>query len=78
MGPQEYFKKMRDHFNIEDPDNYFDQFYLRNREIKIDIIKFDNWLHGAIGNYEEHDMDMGDALTHFYGSDACYFIKCLL
>ena len=69
---------MREHFNIDNPNNYLDKHYLVYRHIKIDIIKFDDWLHNEIGNYEKSKMNMRETLTKHYSLSACKFIEKLL
>ena len=75
---QEYHKKMREYFQIENPGDYLDQLWIYKREVRIDIIKFDEWLHEQLGEYDAVDVSMSDALTRSYGEDACSFIRNLL
>jgi hypothetical protein len=45
---------------------------------KIDLIKFDNYLHEKHGNYEFRDMSMSDVLAQNYGDKARAFIEGLI
>jgi len=78
MGPQEYFKKMRDYFDITNPENFFDPTFLRHKKIRIDLAKFDDWLHEKIGNYEDDGMNMKEAINKNFGYEASFFIEILL
>ena len=69
---------MREYFSIDNPGNYLDQHYLIYRHIKIDMIKFDTWLHDQVGKYEKSRMNMREAITKHYSLDACKFIERLL
>lgn len=42
--------------------------------VVIDIIKFDQWLHKEIGNYEDDGMSLGEAVSEYYGDDAAILI----
>jgi len=75
---QEFHKKMREYFQIDNPGDYLDQVFLIKREVRIDIFKFDVWLHEQLGEYETGDVSMSIALTRSYGEDACSFIRSLL
>ena len=78
MSPQEYFKKMRDFFDIPNPQQFFDPVFLRHKKIRLDIIKFDDWLHEKVGDYEDDGKNMKDALIENFGVDASLFIGTLL
>lgn len=42
--------------------------------IVIDIVKFDQWLHKEIGNYEDEGMSLCEAISEYYGDDAAMLI----
>ena len=70
---------MRQYFNIDRPGEYLDELAILKREIRIDIFKFDDWLHEQIGEYEENDkISMNQALVKHYGQEASNFIKNLI
>ncbi len=46
--------------------------------IRIDIVKFDEWLHRQVGDYEERGMSMAEAVEAHYGREATDFIGKLL
>jgi hypothetical protein len=79
MTIQEYHKKMKDFFDIAEPGEYLDPLELMKKKIKIDIVKFDDWLHDRVGEYESGErLNMKDALTLHYGAEASQFIGLLL
>ena len=78
MGPQEYFKKMKDFFDISKPQQFYDPLFLRHGKIRLDVVKFDDWLHEKVGNYEDDGKNMKDAIIENFGVDAGFFIEILL
>jgi hypothetical protein len=78
MTIHEYHKKMREYFDIHIPGKYLDEVFLLSRQIRIDLSKFDIWLHDRIGQYEKSNMSIRQAITKHYGIDACKFMEKLL
>lgn len=39
-------------------------------QLSIDILKFDEWLHKQIGDYEDDGLSMSEAITKHYGQQA--------
>lgn len=77
MGPQEYFKGMRDYFNIENPQNFFDKYFLNKRVIKLDLDTFINWLEDNHGKMQDN-VSLKDQIVEKFGEDACTFVVKLL
>lgn len=46
--------------------------------IRIDIVKFDEWLHRRVGDYERRGMSLSEAVETHYGREAMEFIEKLL
>ncbi len=46
--------------------------------IRVDIVKFDEWLHSQAGDYEERGLSMAEAVTERYGAEAMEFLDKLL
>ena len=42
--------------------------------IVIDIVKFDQWLHKEVGDYENDGMSLCEAISEYYGDDAAMLI----
>ena len=76
-NPIEFFKGLKKHFNIINrPNDYLCKTFLVTREVKIDIIKFDEWLHDKHGNYEVNkNLSMGQLIAEEYGISARSFIE---
>jgi hypothetical protein len=76
---QEFHKKMSDFFDIAAPGDFLDPLWLMQKKVKIDLGKFDSWLHKEVGEYEKDEgFNMKDALAIYYGEDASQFIGSLL
>jgi hypothetical protein len=61
----------------------FGQFYdgfmsVLTKTIKIDLIKFDNYLHKKYGQYENEGLSMNTAIVKYYGEPAKNFIESLV
>jgi hypothetical protein len=78
VNAQQYFKGMHEYFKLPIPGDYLDLSALKWDDIQINIIKFDDWLHKQVGDYESHKMNMDEALVKHYGQEASDFIKRLL
>ena len=48
------------------------------KSIKIDIIKFDDYLHGKYGDYEDEGKSMNDIVVEKYGEDASKILEKLI
>ena len=76
---QDFHKKMSDFFDIANPGDYLDPLWLMKKEVRIDLMKFDEWFHKEVGEYEqEGGFNMKDALTVYYGAEASQFIGSLI
>jgi hypothetical protein len=69
---------MRGHFGIENPGEYLDELYLLQKKVKLNLCKFDEWLHDEIGEYEKEGYNMGEAIAHYYGISEEFFITALI
>lgn len=49
-----------------------------NKSPKIDIGKFDDFIHSKHGDYEKQNLNMGEVLELHYGKDAKVFIEGLI
>jgi hypothetical protein len=49
-----------------------------NKSPKIDIGKFDDYIHSKHGDYEKKKLSMGDVLEKHYGKEAKDFIESLI
>jgi hypothetical protein len=45
---------------------------------KLDVVKFDEWLHQQFGEYEDLDKSMKDVLEEAYGHDVMKRVEALL
>ncbi len=80
MNSLEFIKKMKAYFGItHDVMGYVDMLCTPSAdEIKIDVIKFDDWLHKKHGKYERKYLSMGEAITKYYSKEASDFIQSML
>lgn len=46
-------------------------------QLSIDILKFDEWLHKQIGDYEDEGMSMSEAIIKHYGNQANDLVDAL-
>jgi hypothetical protein len=61
----------------------FGQFYdglmsVLTKSLKIDIFKFDDYLHKKHGQYENENLSMNTAIIKYYGKKASEFIDSLI
>lgn len=61
----------------------FGQFYdgfmsVATKSIKIDVFKFDDFLHRKYGEYENSGLSMKTVIIKHYGEDASNFINSLI
>ena len=79
MTPQEFFKGMREHFKIEDPSEFYDEYFLINKEVKIDLLAFIDWFE-ANDDTKIYSMDKSirDVVTEKFGKEASNFLERLL
>lgn len=74
-----FHKGMKGYFGIPRPQDFLDMEMAQLRWVHIDLLKFDEWLHGVVGNYEEDEgLSMEEALDKYYGVEATNFIKSLI
>jgi hypothetical protein len=75
----EFYKGMREHFNIDHPEEYLDELYLLNKEVKIDLVKFVRWLVAGKEDYRGiEDWSMADEVEKRFGKEARRLIASLL
>jgi len=75
---KEFRGRFKKHFPELNPNQYLDLLVWQiNREVTVDIIKLDNWLHSKYGNYEKRNISMAQALTKFVSQEASDFIGSL-
>ena len=78
MTIQEFHKGMREHFGIANPGEYLDEWYLRQKKVRIDLCKFDKWVTVAHGNYGSKGFSLHDEVDQKFGKEASAFIERLL
>ncbi len=78
MNTYDYHSGMRHWFKILSPGIYMDELFLQQKKIRIDLTRFDYWLHSEVGNYEAKGMNMPNAVHKYYGREAMEFIKRLI
>lgn len=81
MTPVEMSQGLRHYFKIySNTQNYLCIVStMMAKEAKIDIIKFDDWLHKQFGEYEEKEkISMKQLIQREYGKKAVSFIEKLL
>ena len=82
IGSPHYFHGgMRKFFKIGDAGKYVDTILLMagTKELKINIIMFDDWLHKQHGEYEdERGLSMKELIAREYGEQAELFIQSLI
>jgi len=77
MTPQEYCKGMRDYFNIENPTEFYEKYFLSQKIIKLDMLKFMDWLeenHGPTDN----NVSLSEEIVNRFGEEAHAFIIQLI
>ena len=75
MTIQQFHKGLRTLFGIENPGDYLEKCLLPLRIVSLDILKLDDWLHEKIGDYEKRGMNMDEAITTEYSSDASRWVQ---
>jgi hypothetical protein len=66
-------------FGIRGANRFLDEIFLQlRREVRIDVIKFDDWLHAKHGEYENDGQSMEEVITKHYGEPATTFIRSLI
>jgi len=80
MNSGPFYEGLKTYFNITHGANKFIEItYLTTEKVAIDIIKFDDWLHKQIGNYEEKEgLSMKEVISKYYGGSAASFIQNIL
>jgi hypothetical protein len=67
----EFGQGMRQHFGIKDSRPYLDPVGVMTRQIQLDPLAFDDWLHQQHGEYEdERHLSMAMLITEEYGTAA--------
>ena len=76
MLPMDYYRGMHKHFIINQAARFLDENYLvMHRQIRIDLVKFDDWLHKQLGDYKG---SIKMVIKTNYGDDAAKFIEELI
>lgn len=82
LTPNQIFRKgMLKHFGIPTGSSgaFMDPIFIQLRkEVKLDVLKFDDWLHEKHGEYEADGLSMEEAIDKFYSVDATLFVKSFL
>lgn len=75
MAILEFHKGMKTHFGIRNAGRFLDPFFLRLGKNKLDILKFDDWLHAQFGEYDAEgtNTSMKDLIANKFGADAVAF-----
>ena len=58
--------------------DYFDEGLLHKGVLLFDILKFDDWLHGKFGDYEDGYKPMKDVVFEHFGENAANLIDALI
>ncbi len=78
---QAFRKGMQKHFGLSTTaaGEFMDLIFIQLRkEVKLDVLKFDDWLHEKHGEYEADGLSMEEAIDKFYSVDATLFVKSFL
>lgn len=75
MNPHLFYQGLTNYFHVESPNKFLCPASLIFGKIKLDIVKFDDWLHRKHGDYEDEGMSMSDLILSEYGKSAHSFIK---
>ena len=81
MTPNEFSQGLRKHFKIQSNTQKYlcIASSLIFKEAKIDIIKFDDWLHEQFGEYEKKEkISMKQLIKKKFGKEAMFFIQSLI
>ena len=82
VNAPEYFAGMKKHFGFKQGSNQFidvQMLQLDTSRIRIDVCKFDDWLHEQFGEYEEvRGQSMAELIEERYGREARSFVQRLL
>lgn len=82
MTPNQTFRKgMLKHFGIptSQAGEFMDPIFVQlSKEVKLDVLRFDDWLHEKHGEYENDGLSMSEAIDKFYSVDASLFVKSFL
>lgn len=46
--------------------------------VVIDMLKFDEWLHNQVGDYEDDGLNFSQVIKNKYGSDALNFVTKII
>jgi hypothetical protein len=68
---------LRKHFGIVSPEGFLCPLHVQMRMVKIDLLKFDEWLHIKFPDYEDKNppRSMKDVLEQEYSEEASAFIQ---
>ncbi len=76
----EYHSGMRKHFpGIGNAGRFLDTLAIQcGKRVALDIMAFDEWLHGRHGEYENDGLSMADCIAKHYGEPARKFVESLI
>jgi hypothetical protein len=76
---QHFCTGMHRHFKIRGANRFLDEIYIQLRkEVRLDVLQFDDWLHAQHGEYEAENLSMRDVITRHYGESAATFIDSMI
>ena len=82
MTPNQTFRKgMQKHFGLSTTaaGEFMDPIFIQlGKQVKLDVLKFDDWLHEKHGEYENDGLSMSEAIDRFYSVDASLFVRSFL
>lgn len=80
MTALEFHAGMKRHFKVNgNAGRFMDTLMLQiSRNPKLEIMAFDDWLHGKIGEYEKQGLSMREAIAKHYSEQAAQFIESLI
>ena len=74
LNPSSLYEGLRNHFGINNPQKYLCKTSLLTGETRIDILKFDEYLHKVHGDYEYENLNMSMLIEQEYGGEAHSFV----
>lgn len=66
------------HFSIGYGDFYDGLMTVLTGTFRVDVVKFDEWLHRQMGDYEDRGLSMAEAVEERYGKEAMDFLQTLI
>ena len=77
---QLFHEGMRSHFRVTgNPGLFLDTIFIQlGKQVKLDVIKFDDLLHARHGEYEADGLSMRECIAKHYSEDAARFVESLI